>query len=92
MLLQNTSVRHYRDRLTTCSPPEVSSPHLVADAVQTCWRHKALLSDWVKGRWQPQKDDESVLQNLTRMIMAVFFFFFFTITKKDVWNLRLIRQ
>lgn len=36
MLLQYMSALHYSDSLTTCNPPEVPSPDLAADAVQTC--------------------------------------------------------
>lgn len=60
MLLQNVSVLHYPDSLTTCNPPEVPSPDLAADAVQTCWRHKALLSEWLTGTRRTQKEDESI--------------------------------
>lgn len=52
MLLQNVSVLHYPDSLTTCNSPEVTSPDLAADAVQTCWRQKALLSEWLTGMSQ----------------------------------------
>ena len=51
------------------------SPDLAADAVQTCWRHKALLSEWLIGTWRTQKRDESVVQHtLSAMTRADFTF------------------
>lgn len=60
------------------------SPDLAADAAQTCWRHKALLSEWLVGTWRTQKRDESVVQHtLSAMTRAGF-----TFARKNIPTLR----
>lgn len=44
----NVSALHYSDSLIRCNPLKVRSPDLAADAAQTCWRHKALFSEWLR--------------------------------------------